>query len=103
MNKWHNLMFINLGQITKPQAKNPRICKLECKKNKPSLYPRYIIFLLSYCVHTLCYLFSLLVKLSQNNDLTDPGSRSTGDCSRVQPKMWGDGGDNREKGNLQVI
>jgi glycosyltransferase involved in cell wall biosynthesis len=37
----------------------------------------------------LRYLFSLLVKLSQNNDLTDSGSRSTRDCSRVLPKMWG--------------
>jgi hypothetical protein len=37
----------------------------------------------------LRYLFSLLVKLSQNNDLTDSASKSTGDCLRVQPKMWG--------------
>jgi hypothetical protein len=50
----------------------------------------------------LLYLFSLLVKLSQNNDLTDSGSKSTGDCTRVQPKMWG-GGDNLEKENLRVI
>jgi hypothetical protein len=38
----------------------------------------------------LRYLFSLMVKFSQNNDLTDFGSRCTGDCSRVQPKR-GDG------------
>jgi hypothetical protein len=50
----------------------------------------------------LRYLFSFLVKFSQNNDLTDFGSRSTEVCSRVQPKIWV-GDDNREKGKLRVV
>jgi hypothetical protein len=49
----------------------------------------------------LRYLFFLFLKLSQNNDSTDSGSRCTGDRLRVCTiKNVGEDGDNREKGNL---